>query len=114
MARTLEPLFTAQGIALGADGKVAYDPAYVLRVLSDGNNELRELTTSNVGDLENHATSRAIDLIGIGALIVGALFFLTIAKVTRTSVRLRQFFFAAGGMVVVVGSVGFVLVELLA
>ena len=114
MARTLEPFFTAQGVSLDADGTVHYDAAYVLRVLSDGDPELRELETSKVGDLQSRANNRSIDLIGVGALIVAALFFLTIAQVSRTRVRLRQVFFVAGGLMVGVGAVGFLLVELLA
>ena len=115
LARALQPFFQgAGGIALADDGTVPYDKTFVLRSLEDGNAELRELRTSNVGDLANQADAKSIDLIGVAAVVVAALFFLTVAQVSKTRLRMRQVFFVAGGILVVVGSVLFVFVEIVA
>ena len=82
LARALEPFFTgASGIALDANGNVPYDTAFVLRSLQDADPELRELQTSTVGDQANAANDKAIQLTAIAALVVAALFFLTVAEV---------------------------------
>jgi hypothetical protein len=115
LARSVQPFFLgASGITLGDDGTVEYDTAYVLRNLEEGNVELRELRTQRTQELGQKADARSLALIGVAALIVAALFFLTIAQVSRTRARLRQVFFVAGGVLVLVGTIGFVLVELLA
>ena len=89
-----------------------YDKAFVLRNLAGRESELRELRTSNVSELANRADTKSIDLVGVAALIVAALFFLTVAQVSRTRVRVRQAFFVAGGLLVVVGTLLFVFVEI--
>jgi hypothetical protein len=115
LARGLKPFFTgAGGVALDENGTVPYDKAFVLRALEEGDVELRGLKTSNVGDLANRANTKSIDLVGVAALVVAALFFLTVAQVSRTRLRLRQAFFVAGALMVVVGVVAFGLVEVLA
>jgi hypothetical protein len=115
LARSLEPFFQgAGGVTLAADGTVPYDKAFVLSSLENGNSELRELRTSNVADLANNANAKSIDLVGIAALVVAALFFLTVAQVSKTRVRVRRAFFVAGGIMVFVGAVLFLFVEIVA
>ena len=114
LARAMKPFFTgAGGVALDDDGTVPYDKAFVLRNLSESNAELRELRTSGVTALSNQANAKSIDLIAVAALVVAALFFLTVAQVSRTRLRIRQAFFVAGGLMVVVGVLGFVGIEVL-
>ena len=115
LARAVKPFFLgASGVSLNDDGIVEYDTAYVLRNLADGNVELRELRTQRTGELAQRADARSVSLVGVAAFVVAALFFLTIAQVSRVRRGIRQVFFAAGAVLVAVGTVGFVLVELLA
>lgn len=115
LARAVQRFFLgASGITLSTDGTVTYDIAYVLRNLSEGNVELRELETQRTSELAARADARSVSLVGVAAFVVAALFFLTIAQVTRARRGIRQVFFAAGAILVAVGTVGFVLVELLA
>ena len=115
LARAIKPFFLgASGIALDETGAVPYDTAFVLRNLQDADLELRELRTSNVAALANQANAKSIDLVGVAAVVVAALFFLTVAQVNRRRIRIRQGFFAAGGLLVAIGAVLFLLVELLA
>lgn len=115
MARATKPFFLgATGITLDANGTVPYDSAYVLRNLSESNTELRELRTSNVSGLASRGNAKSINLVAVAALIVAALFFLTIAQVSRGRVRLRQAFFIVGGVMVLVGALVFIFVEVLA
>ena len=107
LARAMKPFFTgAGGVALDDNGTVPYDQAFVLRNLSESNPELRELRTSNVTALSNQANAKSIDLIAVAAIVVAALFFLTVAQVSRTRLRIRQAFFVAGGLMVLVGVLG--------
>jgi hypothetical protein len=113
-ARALQPFFMgAGGVTADKNGNVAYDKTFVLTSLENGDVELRELKTSNVADLAQRADNKSIDLVGIAAIVVAALFFLTIAQVSRTRARVRQLFFVAGGLMVLAGAAGYVLVELL-
>ncbi|MGI8929179.1 MAG: hypothetical protein ACR2H0_06925 [Candidatus Limnocylindrales bacterium] len=115
LARAVKPFFLAAGsIKLSADGIVEYDAAFVLRNLADGNAELRELRTQRTPELAARADARSVSLVGVAAFVVAALFFLTIAQVSRARRGIREMFFATGAILVVVGTVGFVLVELLA
>ena len=79
-----------------------------------GNVELRELRTQRTAELSARADARSVSLIGVAALVIAALFFLTIAQVSRSRGRIRQVFFAGGSVLVLVGTFSFVLVELLA
>jgi hypothetical protein len=115
LARAVIPFFQgAHGISLDADGTVAYDTAYVLTNLRASNTELRELATQNTSSLAERADARALGLVGVAALVVAALFFLTIAQVSGARTRLRQVFFVAGGVLVLVGVLGFLIVEIVA
>ena len=111
-ARALAPFFRgATGISLDESGTVPYDQAFILRTLQDADPELRELTTSNVSTLANVANTKSIHLVALAALIVAALFFLTVAQVSRARLMLRQAFFVAGGLMVLVGTLLFLFVE---
>ncbi len=114
LARSVEPFFQGANVSVADDGTVAYDHAYVLRNLESINVELRELRTENSGELADRADNRSLNLIGVAALIVAALFLLTIAEVSHGRVRLRQAFLVAGAVMVVTGTVAFALVEVLA
>ena len=115
LARAVKPFFLgASGVSLSDEGTVEYDTAFVLRNLSDGNVELRELRTQRTAELAQRADARSVSLVGVAAFVVAALFFLTIAQVSRARRGIREMFFAAGAILVAVGTVGFVLVELLA
>ncbi len=106
LARVIQPFFLgATGATLGDDGTVAYDVAYVMRNLADGQRELRELRTARTEELGARADARSVSLVGVAAAIVAALFFLTIAQVTGTRARIKQAFLVAGGLLVVVGLV---------
>lgn len=114
LARAMQPFFLgATGIELADDGSVPYDTAFVMRNLQEGHTELRELRRSQTGELAERADTRALNLIGVAAVMVAALFFLTIAQVSRARARLRQVFFAAGGVLVAFGTIGFAIVEFL-
>jgi hypothetical protein len=115
LARSVIPFFMgASGIALADDGSVPYDRAFVLRNLEQGNIEWRELRVQPAPELAQRADARTIYLIAVAALFVAALFFLTIAQVSRTLIRVRQVFFVGGAALALVGMLGFILVELLA
>ena len=114
-ARALAPFFLgASGITLDEDGTVPYDKDFVQRNLEDADPELRDLRTSNVAEQAKSADDKSIQLVGVAAVIIAALFFLTVAQVSRTRLRVRQAFFVAGGLMVVVGTLLFVLVEVFA
>ncbi len=115
LARSIVPFFIgATGIYLADDGSVPYDRAFVLRNLQEGNVELREIRSQRTLELAQRADSLTLNLIAVAALMIAALFFLTVAQVSRSLVRVRQAFFAAGGVLVALAIIGFLLVEVLA
>ena len=115
LARGVLPFFMgATGPVLNDDGTVTYDVAYVVRNLEETNTELRELRTQRTAQLGERATAKSVSLIGVAAVVVAALFFLTIAQVVRSRLVVRQTFFAAGAVLVTLGTIAFVVVELLA
>jgi hypothetical protein len=115
LARGVLPFFLgATGPALNEYGTVTYDVAYVVRNLEVGSTELRELQTQRTTELADRAEAKSVSLIGVAALVVAALFFLTIAQVVRTRVIVRQMFFAAGAVLVTLGTVSLIVVEVLA
>ena len=115
LARAMQPFFLgAYGLYLDADGSVPYDRAYVLTNLAENNVELRELRNQNTAELGDRADAKAVNLVLVAAIIVGALFFLTGAEVTRRRPMVRRVFFASGGLMVLVGTLAFFIVEILA
>ena len=114
-SRAITPFFLgATGATLGDDGTVTYDVAFVLRNLYDGQQELRELRTAQTEQLGARADAKSVSLVGVAAAVVAALFFLTIAQVVKTRERTKQVFLVAGGLLVVIGTFSFVVVEILA
>ena len=115
LARSVVPFFLgASGIYLADDGTVPYDRAFVLRNLQVGNVELREIKSQRTLELAQHADSLTLSLIAVAALMIAALFFLTVAQVSRSLVRIRQAFFVVGAVLVALGTLGFLVIEVLA
>jgi hypothetical protein len=118
LARSMKPFFLgATGVALDENtDTVPYDADFVLTNLRESNVEWRELANATPRSiaLGQRADEKSLGLIGVGALIVAALFFLTVAQVSVTRPRVRQIFFVAGAVLVAFGSLAFVIVELVA
>jgi hypothetical protein len=113
LARAMRPFFLAAGnIQLADDGTVEYDVAYVLTNLEEGNVELRELRNANTKALADQADAKAVSLSLVAALVVAALFFLTVAQVARTRQRTQRAFVGVGGLLVLIGTVAFLFVAL--
>jgi len=111
LARVLRPFFLAAGdLQFRADGTVDYNVDFVLTNLEQGNLELRELRTSNTKAVADQADARAVSLSLVAALVVAALFFLTIAQVARTRARTQRVFVGVGGLLVLIGTVSFLFV----
>ena len=115
LARAMQPFFLgAGGIQLGDGGTVGYDREFVLASLRDADVELGELSTQRTIELAQRADARSLSLIGVEAIIIASLFFLTVAQVSRSQWRVRQVFFGIGGVLVAVGTLGFLAVEVFA
>jgi len=115
LARAMQPFFLgAGGIELGDGGTVGYDREFVIQSLRDADAELDELSLQRSSELAQRADVRMLNLIGIEAIIIAALFFLTIAQVSRAQLRVRQVFVGIGGVLVLLGTLSFVVVEVLA
>lgn len=116
LARSIQPLFRgASGVTIDENGDVPYDAAYVLRNLREGDAELRELHPEQVAAQAQAADDHTLRLIGVAALVVVALFFLTIAQVSVDRPRRQQVHvtaFVAGAGLVAVGTLIFGLLEL--
>jgi hypothetical protein len=114
LARALQPFVLGQaGIGLNDDGTVNYDPERILRLLREGDTELRELRPDETLELANAADRHTLTLVALAAILVAALLFLTIAQVTRRRGGLRVATLAAGAVLVLFGTVAFVAVEVL-
>jgi hypothetical protein len=113
LARSIQPFFQgASGIHLDEDGAVAYDREFVLRNLRVGHVELRELRPQETKDLAQQADGRTISLLTSAAVIVAALFFLTVAQVSRRRRGVRGSFLAVGAGLTALGVLGLLVVEL--
>jgi hypothetical protein len=114
-ARALQPFFQgAYGVYLDDEGTVAYDPEFVLRNLLEGNVELRELRPDLTLAQAQRADTRTVSLIGVAAILVAALFFLTVAQTVRRRLLLGHGFALVGAVLVVAGAVGLIVVEMAA
>lgn len=114
LARSIRPfLYGAAWVRDEGDGSVTYDRAAAMLFLRDLQPELAELQPERTSVLAQLADVRAINLIAIAAVMVAALFFLTIAQVVRTRERLQLGFGVLGGVLVLAGTLGFVLVEVI-
>lgn len=118
LARSMKPFFLgATGVALDENtDTVPYDADFVTTNLHEGNVEWRELANAapRTVALGQRADEKSLSLVGVGALIVAALFFLTVAQVSVSRPRVRQGFFVAGAVLVAFGSLAFVIVEIVA
>jgi hypothetical protein len=115
LARAIKPFFLAAGgVTLSDDGTVVYDANYVLRNLESGTVELRELSTARTRELADRSDARSVSLGAVAAVIVAALFFLTVAQVARTRALTRRIFIVAGGFLVLVGTLSFLFIEFIA
>lgn len=117
LARALKPFFLgATGVSIDGNGQVLYEPDFVLTNLRQSNVEWRELTASTPRTvaLGQRSDEKSLGLIAVAALIVAALFFLTVAQVSRTRPRVRRIFFVAGGLLVAAGTLAFAVVEVVA
>jgi hypothetical protein len=113
LARAIQPFFQgAGGIRLDEEGAVVYDRQFVLRNMREGNLELRELRPQETQQQAQAADVRTINLLASAAIIVAALFFLTVAQVARRQQALRLGFFAFGGLLTALGTLGLFAVEL--
>jgi hypothetical protein len=114
LARSLQPFFIGQlGVALDDEGNVNYDPERVLGLLRDAELELRELRPTETLERANIADRRTLGLIGVAALFVAALLFLTVAQVVERRRPVRLAFTLLGGGLVAVGTLAFVVTEVL-
>ena len=103
----MQPFFLgAGGIQLGDGGTVGYDRAFVLASLRDADAELGELATQRTVEQAQRADARSLSLVGVEAIIIASLFFLTVAQVSRSQVKVRQVFFGIGGVLVAVEHAG--------
>jgi hypothetical protein len=109
-ARNIRPLMSNFDRPSFGDerGIVQFDPAQLVKALSDANLELTGLRPDLSFADANDAHDRALHLVGIAVLFAAGLLFLTFAQVARKGAR--GTFAGAGAVVMVVASVLFVLV----
>lgn len=109
ITRMLQGLFLGYYATLDEDGNAEYnrDTAFEFLVGRDG--ELASLRPNQLADEAGAAQREGENLTGIAAILVTALFFLTIAQVARP--QIRRIFAGTG---IVVAAVGFILFVLLA
>jgi hypothetical protein len=109
-ARALRPFFEAATPDFGDErGTVAYDPAFVLRNLEEGDPDLAVLRPDETFEEAHDAHGKTVDLVGVVALFIASVFMLTVAQFTRRG--LRELFAVAGILVMVAGFVLFAVVE---
>lgn len=111
LARSVREFIRGTWVELGEDGTVDYDSAAVLRNMREGDTELRELRPEQTIALAQEADLRTMSLIGVAAVLVAALFFLTVAQVVHGRARVRLVFAGLGGTLVLVGAFAFVAIE---
>lgn len=115
LARALLPyILSSFWLELQEDGTLTYDRESALTFFRELNVELRELQPEHTSELAQEADARTISLIAVAAVLVAALFFLTVAQVVRSRIRIQQVFALIGALFMAAGTLGFVLVEVLA
>ena len=111
LMRVLLPYFQAADMGLGDErGNVAYDREYVRRYHLTSDAELRRLRSPILPEAANEAHRKTTRLVSIAALLVVALFFLTLARFSRR--QLGWLFLTGGVLASGAGVVLFGLVEL--
>ena len=109
-ARALRPFFEAATPDFGDEkGTVVYDPSFVLRNLEQGDQDLAVLKPEETFEEAHHGHGKVVDLVGVVALFIAAVFLLTVAQFARRG--LRGIFAGAGVGVMVVGFAVFAYVE---
>ena len=112
LARTIRPYFQAGTPDFGdASGAVVYDPQFVLRNLVGSDPQLAVLHPEETFEEAHAAHTKVVDLIAIVALLIAAVFLLTLAQFARR--RIRMVFAGAGVLVALSGVVLLTLVEIL-
>jgi hypothetical protein len=113
LARSVQPFLLGQaGVFLNADGSVGYDAVRVLRLLQEGELELREVRPAETQALAAAAGRHTLLLIALAAVLVAALLFLTVAQVVRRGVNVRYGFTLGGALLAGLGTIALVGVEL--
>jgi hypothetical protein len=112
LARSARGFFQAGTPDFGnASGDVTYDPQFVLRNLLGSDPELAVLHPDATFAQAQDAHNKTVDLIAIVALLIAAVFLLTLAQFT--GVGIRMFLAGSGALVAVAGLVLWALVEVL-
>jgi hypothetical protein len=113
LARAVQPFLLGQaGVYLNDDGTAAYDEARILRLLREGELELRELRPQETLALADEASRHTLTLVALAAVLIAALLFLTVAQVARRRQNARLGFMVAGAALVVVGTFALIVLEL--
>jgi hypothetical protein len=109
LARSMRPFFSFRPDLGDDDGRVEYDPAFTRRHLVDTTVELGDLRPEDTFATAQGLHVQIVRLIGVAALLIAALVFLTLAQLIRPAVR--RTFAASGVVVFVVGVILFAVVE---
>jgi hypothetical protein len=110
LARNTAALFFATFPQVSPDGTVTYDQEQALNNLLGRYVVYQQLHPKEIQDEAADAHTKAGRIVGVGIILVAALFFLTLAQVART--RSRHAFVVVGTVVLVVGLVLWVVVAL--
>jgi Ca2+/H+ antiporter len=109
LARTTGALFFATTPTVATDGTVSYDRRQALANLLGQYVVYEQLHPAATQAAANHADKKYRHLIGVGVLLVAALFFLTIAEIGVR--RVRHAFAVLGALALLAGAVLWPLVE---
>lgn len=107
-AQALRAFFFAKP-ATGPASAIAYDRAFVMNYILTHDDDYQKLRPEATRLQAEHKHSKALNLIGLVTLFVAALFFLTLAQVLRTQIRI---FAGAGAFVTLVALALWALLEL--
>jgi hypothetical protein len=112
MARSLSQFFVVSipRLSLNRLGLVPYNRGAALQQEIQQDPELPALDPVSTQQEAHHAHLQTVRLVGVAAILVLSLFFLTIAQVARP--RVRRIFWPAGAAVMAAGVILFVLAEL--
>lgn len=105
LARTLYQSLSVKPVF----GTEEYDEEFAVTYLGSFQQELHGLDPDATAAAASDEHDRAVRLVGITALFIASLFFLTLAQVARLTVR--HFFAGAGVLVLVIGTVLFIVAE---
>ena len=106
VALALSRMLTAS-IPVPKDGRVAYDTGDALRFLGTIKPDLARADPRYLSELAGRAHQKTVRLVLIGTMFIATLFFLTLAEISRST--LRRLFGAGGVALGLVATVWFVL-----